>query len=131
VLLVEDQEPVRHAIAGALRRFGCAVTEARSGADALAHLETGEPCALVVTDVIMPGMTGVDLAEQVRARYPRIRLLMMTGHVPDGTLARRLEELRLPVLRKPFSPEELERIVSERLDLERPTIPPEPGLFVS
>ena len=88
----------------------------RSGRDALRRLERGvDRFDLLLADVIMPVMTGVELAEIVRSRHPALRALLMSGHVSDEALIERLGRLDVPVLRKPFTPEELLGAVSERL----------------
>jgi signal transduction histidine kinase/CheY-like chemotaxis protein len=116
VLLVEDQDPVREAVRRALERIGCLVVPVRSGRDALRRLERGvDRFDLLLADVIMPVMTGVELAEIVRSRHPVLRVLLMSGDVSDEALLERLGRLDVPVLRKPFTPEELLGAVSERL----------------
>jgi DNA-binding NtrC family response regulator len=108
VLLVEDEEMVRRFAARALARHGLRVIEAESPEQALAILER-EPgeLALLITDVVMPGMSGVELAERVKRQRPSLPVLYMSGYpanmlVPDG---RTDGEARL--LAKPFTTAQL------------------------
>src|SRR5439155_20883262 len=89
ILLVEDEDLVRSLGARILREQGYTVLEASSGTEALklADARHGE-LALVLTDVIMPGISGFELGEQLRAREPELPVLFMSGHT-DPTVARR------------------------------------------
>ncbi len=109
VLVVDDDPEVRHVTASFVRRFGYRETEAESGAAAVAILER-EAFDLVVADLAMPGMSGVDLANLVRSRWPDLPVLILTGHadaieIPED----------LPVLAKPFQSAELARRLSALL----------------
>jgi len=116
VLVVEDNPSVRQVVVRVLEAVGCVVVDEPDVARALATVaELPHPLDLVVTDVLMPGRTGVDLAEEVGRRCPTTRILAMTGWIGDRKLAVRLEQLGVPVLRKPFSPAELVDAVTERL----------------
>jgi signal transduction histidine kinase/ActR/RegA family two-component response regulator len=116
VLVVEDQDGVRSVVERVLTQLGCEVSAVSSVQAALDWLakQTVLP-ELVLTDIVMPGATGVDLAEQVLRRYPSVRLLGMSGWLTDGDLAVRLQLLGVPLLRKPFTPAELAAAVAERM----------------
>ncbi len=119
VLLVEDDDKVREVVAIALRDAGYTVLEARSGALALVHAdEHREPIHLVITDLVMPGMSGRELVERWRSRHPETRALFMSGYT-DATAH---QQGGLPVgaafIQKPFAPSALARRVREVL--ERP-----------
>jgi signal transduction histidine kinase/CheY-like chemotaxis protein len=105
-LVVEDQTEVRSQIADALIEKGYTVVEAGDGTAGLRVLESGEPLDLLITDVGLPGLSGIRLAEAARAWRPDLPILVITGYV-----GRSLETLRLApnieVLRKPFTLEEL------------------------
>lgn len=79
VLLVDDEPEVRSALADVLSMSGHTAFQAAGGREALAWLEAGQPVDLVLTDLGMPGMTGTDLARAVRARWPHLRVGLMTG----------------------------------------------------
>ncbi len=116
VLLAEDQDPVRDAVAQALERLGCLVVRVSSALDALRHLEKGaDRFDLVLADVVMPVMTGVELSEIVRSRIPEVQVLLMSGHTTDEAILDRLATIDVPILHKPFTPEELIRAVYARL----------------
>jgi signal transduction histidine kinase len=79
VLVVDDEHEVRSALADMLGTSGHTAFQAAGGQEALAWLETGQPVDLVLTDLGMPGMTGTDLALAIRARWPHLRVGLMTG----------------------------------------------------
>ncbi|GJD87592.1 Sensor histidine kinase RcsC [Methylobacterium hispanicum] len=110
VLVVDDDPEVRHVTASFIRRFGYREVEAESGAAAVGILER-ETFDLVVADLAMPGMSGVDLANLVRTRWPDLPLLILTGHAEAVEIPE-----DLPVLAKPFQSAELARRVSALLD---------------
>jgi CheY-like chemotaxis protein len=88
-LVVDDEEPVRRFVSTALERAGYQVTIGCDGPDALKIAETVPPFDLLVTDLLMPGMTGDELARQLRQRWPTLRVLYLTGHA-DRLFAQRL-----------------------------------------
>jgi PAS domain S-box-containing protein len=84
VLLVDDDDAVREVLWLRLDSLGYAVTEARSGAEALAVLDRGEPVDLVLSDVVMSGgMSGYALAEKVRASHPATKVILISGATLD------------------------------------------------
>lgn len=107
VLLVEDEAPLRRLAERVLRRAGWEVVVAEDGEEALSLLREGgiEPAA-VVTDVIMPGMGGVALAEQLRQRLPRLPVLLVSGYAPS-VVEKGLGESGFRYLAKPYRPAEL------------------------
>ncbi|MGE0597553.1 MAG: response regulator [Hyphomonadaceae bacterium] len=80
VLVVEDEAQVRHFAAQALRERGYRVTEAGNGAEALALLDQDAACDVLFTDIMMPGMSGRELADVVRQRKPSVRVLFTSGY---------------------------------------------------
>ncbi len=101
VLLVDDEDLVRAGTAEMLRDMGHRVTDAGSGAQALAALADGLAADAIVTDYMMPRMNGAELAAEVHRRMPDLPVLVVTGYA-GGDLA-----LRLPQLAKPFRQSEL------------------------
>ena len=99
LLLVEDQQEVRTFVAEVLRGAGHRVTEAVDGASALEAAGTMDALDLLVTDLSMPGMHGRELARRLRARYPGMSVLYMSGYAGED------EPSEWPLLRKPFPPE--------------------------
>jgi CheY-like chemotaxis protein len=116
VLLVEDQPEVRAVARRMLELHGFHVLEARDGAEALdVHARHNGPIHILVTDVIMPGMSGRQLAEKLRARHAGLPVLFLSGHLGDTVLRRGVREENVPFLSKPFSPESLALKVREVL----------------
>jgi PAS domain S-box-containing protein len=102
VLLVDDEAPVRETTRAMLEDLGYAVTEAGSAQDALRLLENGLNVDWIVTDHMMPGMTGADLARTVRQRRPHVRVLLISGYADLDDIAP-----DVPHLAKPFRQSEL------------------------
>ncbi|HUK15781.1 MAG TPA: ATP-binding protein [Bryobacteraceae bacterium] len=117
VLLVEDEDPVRKLIGHVLRRRGYQVIEAASAEDALRIFgERGAEIQLVLTDMVMPGKSGRELAEALCEKRPDIRLIFMSGYTDD--VLQRTGALRpgMSFLQKPLRPETLAARVREALD---------------
>ncbi|TXN06588.1 response regulator, partial [Methylobacterium sp. WL103] len=110
ILVVDDDAEVRHVTASFLNGFGYDEIEAADGAAALALMEQRR-FDLVVADLAMPGMTGVELAAEVRSRWSEVPVLIVTGHAEAVEIPH-----DLPVLTKPFQSAELARRVSSLLD---------------
>ena len=116
ILLVEDEAAVRNVGARGLRKLGYRVLEAGDAAEALQVLEqVSETIHLLLTDVVLPGMQGPELAEEVRKRRPGIAVLFASGHGAD-VLRERLPEQAVSVIQKPFTLESLAHGVREALD---------------
>ena len=101
-LLVDDEELVRVSTASMLAELGYEVVEASSAEDALRRIKAGLQPAVLVTDHLMPGMTGTDLALRLRAKMPNLPVLIVSGYADLDSLAG-----SLPHLTKPFRQEEL------------------------
>jgi PAS domain S-box-containing protein len=120
VLVVEDEEAVRLIVRRVLESQGYAIIEARDGNDALRVCsERGGDIDLVLSDVIMPGMGGRELARALASSRPTLPILFMSGYNDDGELATGGDDRG--VLAKPFTSETLARQVREALDRRRPT----------
>lgn len=104
VLVLDDEANVRQVTADALRTAGCIVIEAADGAAAMELLADNEAIDAAVTDVAMPGMSGVQFAEHARALRPALPVVFVTGQVDAEELASVPAE---HVLRKPFDRKEL------------------------
>jgi PAS domain S-box-containing protein len=107
-LLVDDDSAVRDVTAARLRQLGFVVLEAGSGGAALDLLDRSAQVDLLVADFAMPGMNGVEVAQQARARRPELPVLFVTGYADQTALAGVGEER---VVQKPFRDDELERKV--------------------
>jgi signal transduction histidine kinase len=115
VLLVEDEDAVRHACRRILERAGFHVLEASNGSQVLDELGE-EPIDLLLTDVIMPGgLTGRDLAERLQRDRPELRVLFMSGYTADAIATRGVLDPGISVVEKPFSSADLLGKVRELL----------------
>ena len=120
VLLVEDEDAVRALAREVLRRHGYLVLEARHGVDALRVAEAhGAVIHLLITDVVMPQMSGRELAERLHIVRPATRTLFMSGYTDHALLPEDLTP-GAEFLQKPFTPEVFAQKVRRLLDAERP-----------
>jgi two-component system cell cycle sensor histidine kinase/response regulator CckA len=113
VLLVEDEPAVRHMTSRALQEFGYGVVEASGGHQALGVLERDEGRVdLLITDVILHGMDGPELARRAKELRPELPVLFISGYTDDEIVRRGLLEAGQPFLQKPFTPESLSNEVA-------------------
>jgi PAS domain S-box-containing protein len=124
VLVVEDQEVLRGVVRQSLEQFGYHVLEASDGEAALAVVEAhGHEIALVLTDVVMPRLSGVELAVRLRETKPALRVLFMSGYTPDMVARHGLLEAGALLLEKPFTAVALVRMVREAISgAEQPRV---------
>ena len=116
VLVVEDDDAVRITAVEMLETCGFSVYEARDGQEALAFAETRKGALdLLLTDVVMPGISGCELAEAMTAVDPTLRVLYMTGYADEDVLAQPLRDREHVLLKKPFSLVEIVEKVREAL----------------
>jgi CheY-like chemotaxis protein len=116
IVIVEDEDAVRSVAARVLLNQGYTIIQARNGQEALALLQDlGETIDLILTDVVMPDMSGPALAEQLQQRWPGLKLLYMSGYAPGDKLQPGTNE-SATFLQKPFSAESLTLKVREVLD---------------
>jgi two-component system cell cycle sensor histidine kinase/response regulator CckA len=117
VLVADDEDGVRELLRKVLTEFGYTVLTARHGRDALMVAgDRSDPVDLLVTDVVMPEMSGRELAETLRARQPDLKVLYISGYTDDEVIQRGVSGREVPFLRKPFASEELVRRVRGVLD---------------
>jgi len=116
ILLVEDEDAVRSAARRILQRVGYTVLDASNAQDALAIAakHNGE-IDLLLTDVVMPGMRGTDLAHEVLTSHPRMRVLLMSGYSEDSSSRKWTLPPNVTLLEKPFSATSLARKVRDVL----------------
>ncbi|MCS6318804.1 MAG: PAS domain S-box protein [Nitrospira sp.] len=117
ILLVEDQQAVRMLLTQALSDYGYTLLEASSGQEALRLVAaTHTPIHILLTDVVMPQMTGPTLAEHLRQQWPELRVLFMSGYAEGSVLPTFLSEPGTGFIQKPFLPTELAQKLRELLD---------------
>lgn len=118
ILLVEDEAPLRKLISTVLSDAGHCVLEAVNGEEAVALALSHPHIDLLLTDVVMPGLGGPDLAARLRATRPELAVLYMSGYDRDGTDPKTVEDGG-DFLAKPFTPEGLLAKIGERLAAQR------------
>jgi PAS domain S-box-containing protein len=117
ILLVDDEAGIRRLTTRFLERAGYTVIGAASGEDALQVLESqGAPVHLLLSDVVMPGMNGRQLAERLAQTHPRMKVLYMSGYTSDSIGQRGVLEAETALLNKPFTQAVLLRKVRDVLD---------------
>jgi len=117
VLLVEDEEAVRSLVCAVLRSKGYNVLEATEPFQALSLLDqTSQTIHLLLTDVVMPQMSGRELAGRLTALRPDAKVLYMSGYADDAIIRHGILEAGTPFLQKPFTPSALVQKVREVLD---------------
>lgn len=116
VLLVEDEPAVRKAAAEFLRLRGYTVLEAKDGLDALSVARNhGTPIHLVVTDVVMPNMSGGRLAKELARLRPDARLLFVSGYAGKTVLDHKVFDLEANFLQKPYTLKQLSTKIRQAL----------------
>jgi CheY-like chemotaxis protein len=120
VLLVEDNDLLRQMATETLERHGYTVFGARDGVEALALIERyaeqeRRAVHLLLTDVIMPKMSGRELAAQFQRRFPEVRVLYMSGYASDAIVHHGMLDPGIDLLQKPYTPLALIRRVQEVL----------------
>ena len=115
VLVVDDHDATRQTIARMLEAGGFTVRQASSGTEALQRLATErDEIDLVLSDVTMPGMSGIDLSYQIRERYPTVPVAIVSGDVSE--LERSIiGRADVPFIKKPFHAESLYSAVREAM----------------
>lgn len=119
ILIVDDQESVRNVLRRQLAGDGHTVLEAADGIEALQLVRRrGGAVDLLLTDVVMPGMNGTELAARVCDEFPSLPVILMSAYAPAGLARVGLGESIVPVLQKPFEPDQLAQLI--QLAIEQP-----------
>ncbi len=117
ILVVEDEEPIRWLISNCLRECGYTVTATGDAQQALDAAQRGDArIDMLITDVVMPGQSGVELARQVRGRWPGIPVLFVSGYGADELSHRGVDLQRAELMVKPFRHDKLVETVRRMLD---------------
>ena len=115
VLIVDDEESIRHLLARWLTGWGYESKEAASATDALAQMDV-EPAAIVLCDVMMPVHDGIWLADQVRDRWPRTAVIMASSAQDMDTVTRMRKQGAVDYITKPFGRELLRQALQRASD---------------
>ena len=117
VLIVEDDDALRNITKRILQKYGYAILEAEDGENALNLSETIErPIHLLLTDLVMPVMSGTDLAEKLQSIRPETRVIYMSGYTDNSIVHHGILRHDINFIKKPFSPESLGKKVRHVLD---------------
>ncbi|MBX3059448.1 MAG: response regulator [Anaerolineae bacterium] len=119
ILLVEDEPAVRQIVTELLEQQGYTVYTAVNGEDALRLLESEEmpgKLDLLLTDIVMPRLTGTALADKVRGRYPELKIIFMSGYADESLTKQGTLEAGTAFVQKPFTLEVLARKIRQVLD---------------
>jgi len=117
ILLVEDEPMIRDLFEAGLEASGYRVLTAQDGQDALERVEQWEnEIDLLITDVVMPRVSGPELVQRLSTNFPLIKVLYMSGYSQEGNIRLVSDEQRTAVLQKPFSPRLLQAEIRRMLD---------------
>lgn len=117
ILLVEDEAAVRNVVQTGLESFGYRVIVAGSAVDAIQLMQVhGPEIDLLITDVVMPGMSGRQLSDQLRIQYPNLKILFVSGYTDDAVVRHGVEDSSDILLLKPFTPAELAQRIKTLFD---------------
>lgn len=119
ILITEDEDSLRSFVARALRLDGHETHEAGDGAEGLEKLAQG-PFDLLLSDIRMPVMDGIELAHQASEQFPGLKILLMTGYAEQRERADDLATKIVDVVQKPFALPDIRRAVSMALSEENP-----------
>ncbi len=114
ILITEDEESLRRFVARALRLDGHETFEAGDGAEGLERLDEGS-YDLLLSDIRMPVMDGIELAHQASARFPQMKILLMTGYAEQRERADDLASKIVDVVPKPFALPDIRKAVARAL----------------
>jgi two-component system cell cycle sensor histidine kinase/response regulator CckA len=117
ILVVEDEEMLRRLVCRILRERGYDILEAAHGIEALEKCEMYEkPIHLLLTDIVMPNMGGIELSKYISTLYPGIKVLFMSGYTDYNVALHKLSSSDIHLIRKPFSARDLECELRRILD---------------
>ncbi|MDW7967736.1 MAG: response regulator, partial [Thermoanaerobaculum sp.] len=115
ILLVEDEGPAREALAQALGLLGYEVVAVGSAEEAL-QLPPEPPFDVLLTDFLLPGATGAQLAAELVSRWPQLKLIVMSGYAEDAKFLAEVGEGKVHFLQKPFTIEQLAAALGRELE---------------
>jgi CheY-like chemotaxis protein len=114
LLIVDDNEGVRHLVSRWLEKAGFSVREAKDGAEAVEMVKE-DPPDIILADIRMPKIDGIELARIIKSDHPDIKIILMTAYSSPQTIAQARREGVDDYLEKPFTKDQVERITMETL----------------
>jgi DNA-binding response OmpR family regulator len=114
IMVVDDEKGICQNVEKILSKNHYEVICALSAAEALERMKT-EPVDLMISDIVMPGMNGLELLKQVKAEWPKTRALMMTAYASTDTALKAIRLGALDYVSKPFTPDELRTVVQKAM----------------
>jgi DNA-binding NtrC family response regulator len=128
ILVVDDEPRIRSLVKSVLERHGHRIIEASDGVEALRVWERSpESVDLLLTDIVMPGMDGLDLAQHLSSRSPRVRVLYMSGKCEIEAVQEQIRRRGFGFIRKPFDIDNLSLAVTKILVQPRRKAPVSEG----
>ncbi|HEX9006023.1 MAG TPA: sigma-54 dependent transcriptional regulator, partial [Bacteroidota bacterium] len=118
ILLVDDEAPSREALTLLLKNAGYAITGVGSGHEAFELLASG-PFDIVITDLFLPDLNGIDILKQVKSLSPAMEVILITGHASAETAVRAMKEGAFDYITKPLNLDELRIILDKALEKRR------------
>lgn len=118
ILLVDDEAPSREALTLLLKSVGYQVAGAASGREAF-ELFASDPCDIIITDLFLPDLNGIDILKKVKSLSPAIEVILITGHASAETAVRAMKEGAFDYITKPLNLEELRIIIDKALEKRR------------
>jgi DNA-binding NtrC family response regulator len=115
ILVVDDEPQIRSLLRSLLSGQGYQVTEAGDGVEALSLCEQGSSFDLLLTDIVMPRMDGLQLSEKIASRFPAVRVLYMSGRCEIEKVATHVRQFGFGFIKKPFEIQELSESVRSQL----------------
>jgi DNA-binding NtrC family response regulator len=113
ILVVDDDTDMRDSVVAMLAAFGMETACADSARAALAMCVGACPFDVVLSDVMMPGIDGVQFAQMLREQHPKVRVILMTGR--DSIIDNVIDAGAVPLV-KPFKPQQLKRVIDDALE---------------
>jgi len=118
ILLVDDEEPIRDALLLLLKNADYRISGCGSGKEALQLLES-EPFDIVITDLFLPDITGIDILKKAKKLYSAIEVILITGHASAETAVKAMKEGAFDYITKPLNVEELRVIIAKAIEKQQ------------
>jgi two-component system response regulator AtoC len=118
ILIIDDEAPSREALVLLLKNAGHDVRGAGSGAEAF-QLLAAESCDIIITDLFLPDLDGIDILKQVKSASPAIEVILITGHASAETAVRAMKEGAFDYITKPLNFDELRIIIDKAVENRR------------